>query len=283
VVVLAQTKKGYGMGQSGQGRMTTHQQKKLEREDLIAFRNRFALPLDRRAGRRAGLLPTADDAPEMRYLRQRRARSAGPTRRAAPMPGLVPVPPLATLAGFALQADGKEMSTTMAFVRLLGALLKDPAWARAWCPSSPTRRAPSAWPTCSSRSASTADRPAVRAGGHRLGAELPRGADGQILEEGISEAGALASWTAAATSYSVHGQPMLPFYIYYSMFGFQRVGDLIWAAADQRARGFLLGATAGRTTLGGEGLQHQDGHSVLVAAQVPNCRVWDPATPARWR
>ncbi len=166
----------------------------------------------------------------------------------------------------------------MAFVRLLGNLLKDTA-------AGPAHRAHRGRRGAHLRHGQPVQAgrhlfqrgPALRAGGHRLGAVYREALDGQILEEGISEAGAIASWTAAATSYSVHGLAMLPFYIYYSMFGFQRVGDAIWAAADQRARGFLLGATSGRTTLGGEGLQHQDGSSHLVAATIPNCKAYDPA------
>jgi pyruvate dehydrogenase E1 component len=281
VVVLAQTKKGYGMGQSGQGRMTTHQQKKLEREDLLAFRNRFGLPLSDAQTEALAFFRPAEDSPELQYLHARRAALGGaiPARRAEAPP--LPVPALADIAAFALQADGKEMSTTMAFVRLLGALLKHPVLG------------PRVVPIVADEArtfgmANLFKQVGIYASAGQqyepedIGSVLSyrEAKDGQILEEGISEAGALASWTAAATSYSVHGLAMLPFYIYYSMFGFQRVGDQIWAAADQRARGFLLGATAGRTTLGGEGLQHQDGHSLLVAAQVPNCRVYEPASAA---
>ncbi|MFN8895137.1 MAG: transketolase-like TK C-terminal-containing protein, partial [Betaproteobacteria bacterium] len=190
----------------------------------------------------------------------------------------LPVPPAARVAAFALQAEGKAMSTTMAFVRLLGNLLKEPVLG------------PRIVPIVADEARTFGMAALFR----QVGIYAPEGQryepedagtlasyresrDGQILEEGISEAGAMASWTAAATSYSTHGLAMLPFYIYYSMFGFQRVGDLIWAAADQRARGFLVGATSGRTTLSGEGLQHQDGSSHLVAATVPNCLAWDPA------
>jgi pyruvate dehydrogenase E1 component len=281
VVVLAQTKKGYGMGQAGQGRMTTHQQKKLDRDDLLAFRNRFGLPLSDEQAASLDFYRPAPGSPELRYLHERRTALGGliPARHAGAAP--LPVPPLDTLAAFALQAAGKEMSTTMAFVRLLGALLKD------------ATLGPRVVPIVADEArtfgmANLFKQVGIYASAGQqyepedIGSVLSyrEALDGQILEEGISEAGALASWTAAATSYAVHGQPMLPFYIYYSMFGFQRVGDQIWAAADQRARGFLLGATAGRTTLGGEGLQHQDGHSLLVAAQVPNCRAYEPATAA---
>ncbi|MEP7282161.1 MAG: pyruvate dehydrogenase (acetyl-transferring), homodimeric type, partial [Rubrivivax sp.] len=276
-VILAQTKKGYGMGESGQGRMTTHQQKKLERDDLIAFRNRFALPLDDAQAAALAFVRPADDSEEMRYLHARRQALGGwlPRRRAdAPA---VPVPALASYAGFATGADGKAMSTTMAFVRMLATLLKDEALG------------PRIVPIVADEARTFGMANLFRQVGiyssagqtyepEDIGSLMSyrEATDGQILEEGISEASAISSWTAAATSYSVHGQPMLPFYIYYSMFGFQRVGDLIWAAADQRSRGFLLGATAGRTTLGGEGLQHQDGSSLLAASTVPNCRAYDP-------
>ena len=279
VVILAHTKKGYGMGTSAQGRMTTHQQKKLGDEDLIAFRNRFALPLTDEQACNLEFVKPADDAPEMRYLHARRAALGGsmPVRVTQASP--VPVPPLAQYANFALQADGKEMSTTMAFVRLLGGLLKDPVLAPRVVPIVADEARTFGMANLFKQIGIYSN-----VGQHYepedIGSVLSyrEAQDGQILEEGISEAGALSSWVAAATSYSVHGVAMLPFYIYYSMFGFQRVGDLIWAAADQRSRGFLLGATAGRTTLGGEGLQHQDGSSLLVAAQVPNCRAYDPAT-----
>jgi pyruvate dehydrogenase E1 component len=276
-VILAQTKKGYGMGDAGQGRMTTHQQKKLEREDLIAFRNRFDLPLSDEQAASLAFYRPADDSPERRYLQARRAALGGalPARRGQAEP--VAVPPLAAYAAFAVQADGKEMSTTMAFVRMLTNLLKDAALGPRVVPIVADEARTFGMANLFKQigiysSAGQCYEP------EDIGSLMSyrEATNGQILEEGISEAGAISSWTAAATSYSAHGQAMLPFYIYYSMFGFQRVGDLIWAAADQRSRGFLLGATAGRTTLGGEGLQHQDGSSLLQAATVPNCRAYDP-------
>jgi len=277
-VILAHTKKGYGMGTTGQGKMTTHQQKKLDHDALIAFRNRFALPLSDAQTESLAFYKPADDSAEMRYLHARRAVLGGfiPARQAqAPALG---VPPLASYAAFALEADGKEMSTTMAFVRMLTNLLKDPTLGPRVVPivadEARTFGMANLFKQIGIYSSA-----GQRYEPEDIGSVLSyrEALDGQILEEGISEAGALSSWVAAATSYSVHGLTMLPFYIYYSMFGFQRVGDLIWAAADQRARGFLLGATAGRTTLGGEGLQHQDGSSLLNASTVPNCRAYDPA------
>jgi len=277
-VILAKTKKGYGMGGAGESRMTAHQAKKLDVEALKAFRDRFALPLDDADVAALKFCKPADDSPEMRYLRERRAALGGPLPRRNAAAPVLPVPPLAAWGSFALDADGKEMSTTMAAVRLLGGLLKDPVLG------------PRVVPIVADEArtfgmASLFRQIGIYApGGQRYEPEdaasmlyYRESADGQLLEEGINEAGAMSSWIAAATSYAVHGLPMLPVYIYYSMFGFQRVGDLIWAAADQRARGFLFGATAGRTTLGGEGLQHQDGASLVVAATVPTCRAWDPA------
>ena len=276
-VVLAKTMKGYAMGGAAQGRMTTHQAKKLDIADLRTFRDRFALPMsDAQLADLTFYKPEPDSA-EMKYLHNRRLALGGylPARRSDC--AVLNVPPLHATAAFALNADGKEMSTTMAFVRMLGALLKDPALG------------PRVVPIVADEARTFGMASLFR----QIGIYAPLGqlyqpedADsmlyyredksGQILEEGITEAGAVSSWTAAATSYSTHGLAMLPFYIYYSMFGFQRVGDLIWAAADQRARGFLIGATAGRTTLGGEGLQHQDGSSHLVASTVPNCKAYDP-------
>ena len=277
-VILAKTKKGYGMGSAGESRMTAHQSKKLDVEGLKAFRDRFRLPLSDEDVAALRFYRPDENSAELRYLQQRRAALGGylPIRtRVVPT---VAVPALPSYADFALRADGKEMSTTTAAVRMLGNLLKDKALG------------PRVVPIVADEARTFGMANLFR----QVGIYSPLGqlyepedagsmlsyreaTDGQLLEEGITEAGALASWTAAATSYSVNGLAMLPFYIYYSMFGFQRVGDLIWAAADQRSRGFLLGATAGRTTLGGEGLQHQDGSSHVIAATVPNCRAYDPA------
>ncbi|MFN5010014.1 MAG: alpha-ketoglutarate dehydrogenase [Gammaproteobacteria bacterium] len=277
-VILAKTKKGYGMGRAGESRMTAHQEKKLDVEALLEFRNRFNLPIsDADVADLRFYKPDAGRA-EMHYLAERRAALGGPMprrRRSAPP---LAVPPLESWGAFATAADGKEMSTTMAFVRLLGNLLKDKTLG------------PRSVPIVADEARTFGMASLFR----QIGIYSPVGQlyqpedagsllsyrearDGQLLEEGITEAGALSSWVAAATAYSTQGMALLPLYIYYSIFGFQRVGDLIWAAADQRARGFLLGATAGRTTLGGEGLQHQDGSSHLVASTIPNCRAWDPA------
>ena len=277
-VILAQTKKGYGMGSAGQGKMTTHSQKKFDDTDLIAFRNRFNLPMTDEQVTQLEFYKPAEDSVEMQYLHQKRQTLGGYLPKRYTAVDAVTVPPMASYAQFALQAEGKEMSTTMAFVRMLGNLLKDkdlgPRIVPIVADEARTFGMANLFKQVGIYS-SVGQRYAPEDIGSVL--SYREAMDGQILEEGISEAGALASWTAAATSYSVHGLAMLPFYIYYSMFGFQRVGDQIWAAADQRARGFLLGATSGRTTLGGEGLQHQDGTSHLVAATIPNCKAYDPA------
>ena len=277
-VILAQTKKGFGMGTAGQGKMTTHQQKKLDDQALLEFRDRFALPISDTDCLALKFYRPANDGAELRYLESRRTVLGGhmPRRRTA-SPRL-PVPPIEQWARFALQADGKEMSSTMAIVRMLGGLLKDSTLGKHIVPivadEARTFGMANLFRQIGIYSAQGQLYEPEDIGSVLYYREV---LDGQILEEGITEAGAISSWTAAGTSYSVNGLPMLPFYIYYSMFGFQRIGDLIWAAADQRARGFLIGATSGRTTLGGEGLQHQDGSSHLIASTVPNCRAYDPA------
>jgi pyruvate dehydrogenase E1 component len=277
-VILAQTKKGFGMGTAGQGKMTTHQQKKLEQQDLIEFRDRFHLPLTDAQVENLTFYKPAADSPEMQHLQARRAALGGSMpRRLDPREPLA-VPAIESHAQFALQADGKEMSTTMALVRMMGNLLKDATLGKHVVPIVADEARTFGMANLF-RQVGIYSAQGQLYQPEDIGSILyyREAKDGQILEEGITEAGAISSWTAAATSYSVHGLPMLPFYIYYSMFGFQRVGDLIWAAADQRARGFLIGATSGRTTLGGEGLQHQDGSSHLMSAAIPNCISYDPA------
>jgi pyruvate dehydrogenase E1 component len=276
-VILAKTKKGYGMGTAGQGRMTTHQQKKLDVEQLREFRDRFSLSLTDEQVEDCEFVRPPADSPEMKYLHARRDKLGGylPVRQRQSAP--LATPAAEDFARFALEAAGREMSTTMAFVRMVGSLLKEPTLG------------PRIVPIIADEARTFGMADLFR----QVGIYAPFGqlyepedreqvsyykeaVNGQILEEGITEAGAIASWVAAATSYSAHGFALLPFFIYYSMFGFQRVGDAIWAAADSRSRGFLLGATAGRTTLAGEGLQHQDGTSHLIASTVPNCRGYDP-------
>ena len=277
-VILAHTKKGYGMGNAGQGKMTTHSQKKLDDEALIEYRNRFNLPLTDEQATSLAFFKPEEDSHEMQYLKQQRTQLGGQLPKRYSTCDKLTVPDIHSYATFAIKAENKEMSTTMAFVRKLGNLLKD------------KELGPRVVPIVADEARTFGMANLFKQVGiyssvgqryepEDIGSVLSyrEALDGQILEEGISEAGAIASWTAAATSYSVHGTAMLPFYIYYSMFGFQRIGDAIWAAADQRARGFLLGATSGRTTLGGEGLQHQDGSSQLVAGTISNCKAYDPA------
>jgi pyruvate dehydrogenase E1 component len=277
-VILAKTIKGYGMGASGEGQMITHQAKKMTEDALLAFRDRFELPLTDEQVRNAEYYRPPDDSPEMQHLRERRAALGGslPVRRRTAE--TLPVPGLDL---FSSQLDGtgdREISTTMAFVRILAALLRDKQIGRRIVPIVPDE----------SRTFG------MEGLFRQVGIYSPFGQlyqpqdseqlmfykedeHGQILEEGITEAGSISSFIASGTSYSTHGVPMIPFYIYYSMFGYQRVGDLVWAAADSRTRGFLLGGTAGRTTLNGEGLQHEDGHSHVLFSVVPNVRAYDPA------
>ena len=277
-VILAHTKKGYGMGNAGQGKMTTHSQKKLDDEALIEYRNRFNLPLSDEQATSLTFFRPDEGSEELQYLKQQRNQLGGQLPKRYSDCEKLKVPNIESYASFALKADDKEMSTTMAFVRILGNLLKDKTLGPRVVPIVADEARTFGMANLF-KQVGIYSSVGQRYEPEDIGSVLSyrEALDGQILEEGISEAGAIASWTAAATSYSVHGIAMLPFYIYYSMFGFQRIGDAIWAAADQRARGFLLGATSGRTTLGGEGLQHQDGSSQLVAATIPNCKAYDPA------
>jgi pyruvate dehydrogenase E1 component len=277
-VILAQTKKGYGMGHWGQGKMGSHQQKKLDEEALLAFRDRFAVPITDDAVRALELCKPAAESPEMRYLHARRKALGGylPQRRnAAPtLAGARPEDTTRLIERFA----GREQSTTMVAVQQLTQWLRDPALGPRLVPIVADEARTFGMQSLFREVAIYAAQGQLYEPEDRD--ELlyyKESRTGQILEEGISEAGAMSSWIAAATAYSNHGTAMLPLFIFYSCFGFQRVGDLIFCAADSRARGFLLGATAGRTTLSGEGLQHQDGTSQLAASTVPNCRAYDPA------
>jgi pyruvate dehydrogenase E1 component len=277
-VILAKTVKGFGLGKGGEGQMVAHQQKKLSEDDLRAFRDRFYIPVSDEEIAKLPFRQPAADSEESRYLHERRTSLGGylPARRKQAPP--LAVPPLEAFAGVLEGTGEREISTTMAFVRILTTLLKDKQIGKYIVPIVPDE-------------ARTFGMEGLfrQIGIYSSVGQLytPQDAEtlmsyredkkGQMIEEGINEAGALCSWIAAATAYSNHGMSMVPFYIFYSMFGFQRVGDFIWAAGDIQARGFLLGATAGRTTLAGEGLQHQDGHSQLVATTVPNCVAYDPA------
>ncbi len=276
-VILAQTKKGYGMGQGAQGRMGAHQAKKLEDDALIAFRDRFSLPLSDEHVRELRFYKPAEESAEMRYLHARRQELGGylPARKqTAPV---LAVPELASFKRVLEGSGGREESTTMVFVRLLTQLLKDQSIGRFVVPIVADEARTFGMQSLFRQVAIYSSVGQLYEPEDRDELLYYKEArNGQILEEGITEAGAMSSWIAAATAYSTHGTPMLPFYIFYSMFGFQRVGDLIWTAADARARGFLIGATAGRTTLSGEGLQHQDGTSHLVASTIQSCCAYDP-------
>ena len=276
-VILAKTVKGYGMGEEGEGQNTTHQQKSMSIEALKKFRDRFDLPLTDEQVENLTYYKPAADSPEIKYMMDRRQTLGGfvPSRRRK---GNELVTPELSVFENMLGATGeREISTTMAFVRILSTLVRDKQIGKYVVPIVPDE-------------ARTFGMEGMfrQLGIYSSVGQLyePQDADqvmfykeqkdGQILEEGINEAGSFSSWLAAATSYSVTGVQMIPFYIFYSMFGFQRIGDLAWAAGDSRARGFLLGATAGRTTLNGEGLQHEDGHSHLMSATIPNCVSYDP-------
>src|ERR1017187_9664842 len=277
-VILAKTIKGYGMGESGEGQNITHQQKHMAAAALVRFRDRFDLPLTDEQLAEMPFLRFPDDSPEMAYLRERRAALGGalPARRIRSTESLA-VPELSAFGGQLAGTPGREISTTMAFVRILNTLLRDKAIGHRVVPIVPDESRTFGmegmfrqFGIFSQVGQLYQPEDANRLMYYR---ESP---DGQMLQEGINEAGAMASWIAAATAYSTSDIPMIPFYIFYSMFGFQRVMDLIWAAGDSRSRGFLLGGTAGRTTLNGEGLQHEDGHSHVLASVVPNCVSYDP-------
>ncbi|MEE8195648.1 MAG: pyruvate dehydrogenase (acetyl-transferring), homodimeric type [Acidiferrobacterales bacterium] len=276
-VILAKTVKGYGMGEAGEGQNITHQQKKMGEQALKAFRDRFNIPISDDKIAEAPFYKPPEDSPEMAYLMERRKALGGylPVRRPRAEP--LAVPALSVFEAQLKDTGDREISTTMAFVRILTTLTRDKSIGKYVVPIVPDE-------------ARTFGMEGLfrQLGIYSSVGQLykPEDADqlmyyredrkGQVIEEGISEAGSLCSWMAAGTAYSNHGVSMIPFFIFYSMFGFQRVGDLAWAAADMQARGFLIGGTAGRTTLAGEGLQHQDGHSHLIAATIPNCVAYDP-------
>jgi len=277
-VILAKTVKGYGMGEAGEGQNITHQQKKMGEDSLKAFRDRFQIPISDAQIADTPFYKPAEDSPEMRYLHERRKALGGylPHRRAEAE--ALEIPPLSFFERLLAATGEREISTTMAFVQLLQTLLRDKKVGPRVVPIVPDEARTFGMEGMFRQLGiySVVGQKYKPEDSEQL-AFYKEDIKGQILEEGITEAGAMSSWIAAATSYSNHGVSLLPFYIFYSMFGFQRIADLCWAAGDMRARGFLLGGTAGRTTLNGEGLQHQDGHSHLFASSVPNCRAYDPA------
>ena len=277
-VVLAKTVKGYGLGEAGEGRNVTHQQKKLNERELREFRARFEIPIgDEEVVETPFYRPPAD-SPEITYLRERRAALGGflPERKASQE--RLAVPTLENLGEFLRGSERFEVSTTMAFVRLLSMLLRNGSIGRRVVPIVPDEARTFGMDPLFREVGIYASKGQLYEPVDRESLLYYHEAkDGQILEEGITEAGAMSSFIAAGTAYATQNVAMIPFFVYYSMFGFQRIGDLIWAAGDSRARGFLLGATAGRTTLNGEGLQHEDGHSHVLAATLPSVRAFDPA------
>jgi len=277
-VILTKTIKGYGMGEAGEAQNITHQQKKMGTTSLKAFRDRFALPLSDDQVEKLDYINPGPDSPEIKYMYERRKALGGYLPQRRRKAAALDVPPLAAFeAQLKASGEGREFSTTMAFVRMLNTLVRDKKLGKNIVPivADESRtfgmegmfRSLGIW-------SSEGQKYTPQDAGELMFYKESK--DGQILQEGITESGAMASWIAAATSYSTHGVQMIPFFIYYSMFGFQRFGDLAWAAGDQRARGFLLGGTSGRTTLNGEGLQHEDGHSQIQAGLVPNCVSYDP-------
>ncbi len=277
-VILAKTVKGYGLGEAGEGRNVTHQQKKLNEKELREFRARFEIPISDEDVVNTPFYRPPDDSPEMKYLRERRAALGGSLPKRSPHTTVLSTPPLESFSDLLRGSERLEVSTTMVTVRMLGSLLRNKEIGRHIVPIIPDE------------ARTFGMDPLFR----EIGIYAPKGQsyepvdresllfyreakDGQVLEEGITEAGAMSSFIAAATAHAHHGVSMIPFFMYYSMFGFQRIGDLVWAAGDMKAKGFMLGATAGRTTLNGEGLQHEDGHSHLLAATVPNLLTYDPA------
>jgi pyruvate dehydrogenase E1 component len=277
-IVLAKTIKGYGMGSAGEGQNIAHQQKKMDLEEIKAFRDRFNIPVsDGKLGDKVPYCKPDPDSAEFEYLMERRESLGGFLPRRRSKSKSLPAPPLEM---FRTQLEGtgeREASTTMAFVRMLTALTRDKQIGKHIVPIVPDEARTFGMEGMFRQIGIYASQGQLYepqdAGELMYYREDKKG---QILEEGINEGGALSSWIAAGTAYSNHDVPMVPFYIYYSMFGFQRVGDFIWAGGDMQTRGFLIGGTAGRTTLAGEGLQHQDGHSLVTASTVPNCRSYDP-------
>ncbi len=276
-VIIAKTIKGYGMGKSGESINTTHQQKKLDEEDLLFYRDRFNVPLTDKQVKNIEYYKPAENSPEIKYLKNCRVKLGGhiPERTTFAKP--VKTPPQDIFESFMKSTGDKEMSTTMALVRMLANLLRD------------KNVAPRLVPIIADEARTFG----MEGFFQKIGIYAHEGQkyepvdseqlssyredkSGQVLQEGITEAGAMSSWIAAGTSYTNHDLEMVPIYLFYSMFGFQRIGDLAWAAADSQTRGFLIGATSGKTTLAGEGLQHQDGHSLLMASAIPNCVSYDP-------
>ncbi len=277
-VILAKTIKGYGLGEAGEGRNITHQQKKLNEQEMEYFCRRFEIPITEERIHTISFYRPPEDSAELQYLRQRRSELGGFLPARNPIFTALSAPPLDYFADTLTGSQGREVSTTMAFVRVLTLLLRHPELGRHVVPIIPDEARTFGMESLFRQIGIYASQGQLY---HPVDQEMflyyKESKNGQILEEGITEAGSMASFTAAGTSYANYNLPMVPFFIYYSMFGLQRMGDLIWAFADARGKGFLMGATAGRTTLAGEGLQHQDGHSHLLMSVLPTCAAYDPA------
>jgi pyruvate dehydrogenase E1 component len=277
-VILAKTVKGYGMGEAGEGQNITHQQKKIGENALRVFRDRYRIPIPDERIAEAPFYKPADDSPEILYMHERRQALGGylPARRTLKL--AIEAPPLDTFENVLKGSGQREISTTMAFVRILTALTRHPELGKRVVPIvADEARTFGMEGLFRQLGIYASEGQLYEPVDHAQVMYYREDREGQILQEGINEAGALSSWIAAGTAYANHGVQLIPFYIFYSMFGFQRIGDLAWAAGDSRTRGFLLGGTSGRTTLAGEGLQHQDGHSHLLASTIPNCVAYDPA------
>ncbi len=277
-VILAKTIKGYGLGEAGEGRNITHQQKKLNEQEMEYFCRRFEIPITEERIHTISFYRPPEDSAELQYLRQRRSDLGGYLPARNPSFAVLPAPPLDYFAETLSGSQGREVSTTMAFVRVLTLLLRHPEMGKYVVPIIPDEARTFGMESLFRQIGIYASQGQLY---HPVDQEMflyyKESKNGQILEEGITEAGSMASFTAAGTSYANYNLPLVPFFIYYSMFGLQRMGDLIWAFGDSRGRGFLMGATAGRTTLAGEGLQHQDGHSHLLMSVLPTCAAYDPA------
>ncbi|MBL4847809.1 MAG: pyruvate dehydrogenase (acetyl-transferring), homodimeric type [Planctomycetes bacterium] len=277
-LILMHTVKGWGMGKVGQGAMSTHGQKKIKDKGLLEFRDRYQIPLDDAAAQVPELVTLAPDSPEIQYVMERRKALGGPLPARSEGAPALSAPSAELFEEFMAGSGGREVSTTMAFVRTLNTLMRSETHGKLCVPVIPDEARTFGMESffrsygifdVHGQLYEPVDRKALTFYKESL--------DGQVLEEGISEAGGMASFIAAGTAYATHGINTIPFYIFYSMFGFQRIADMIWSACDSRARGFLLGATAGRTTLNGEGLQHQDGHGLLMASPFPTLRAYEPA------
>ena len=277
-VILAHTIKGYGLGEAGEGRNITHQQKKLNEQEIAHFRTRFEIPIPDEAARNASFYRPPSDSPEIAYMHELRRQLGGYVPKRFIPASLIEAPPLDYLKESLEGSAGREVSSTMAFVRILTLLMKHSQIGKQVVPIIPDEARTFGMESLFRQFGIYASKGQLyKPHDAEMFLYYKESKDGQILEEGITEAGSMSSFTAAGTAYGNYGVQMIPFFIYYSMFGFQRVGDLIWAFADARGKGFLCGGTAGRTTLSGEGLQHQDGHSIVLSSAVPTCATYDPA------